>query len=105
MIFNGAGENSPQADNSKFGNLNVLSLILETIKQSHDSTGILNSGIKVPLHWTEKGSKYKTRTQMKNSQKLDIIPDGSYDIDGDGNVGVREYVKIFLTFLVPQQNF
>ena len=61
------------------------------IRNSHDTSGILSENIKIPVHWTDKGSKYKTRVELKEAQKADVIPNNSYDIDGDGNVGIRDY--------------
>jgi hypothetical protein len=33
-----------------------------------------------------------TRTELQESRKRDVIPDTSYDLDGDGFVGGRDYV-------------
>lgn len=34
----------------------------------------------------------KTRTKLLESRKKEILPDVSYDLDGDGFVGGRDYV-------------
>lgn len=34
----------------------------------------------------------QTRTQLLERRRKDIIPDISYDLDGDGYVGGRDYV-------------
>lgn len=42
----------------------------------------------IDLHLPEK----KTRTKLLESRKKEILPDISYDLDGDGFVGGRDYV-------------
>jgi hypothetical protein len=42
----------------------------------------------IDLHLPEK----KTRTKLIESRKKEILPDISYDLDGDGFVGGRDYV-------------
>ena len=46
---------------------------------------------RVPANWTQT-PKYKTRTQMLESRKLELRPDPSYDLDGDGIVGGADYL-------------
>ena len=33
-----------------------------------------------------------TRTELQGARKRDVIPDATYDLDGDGFVGGRDYV-------------
>jgi len=49
----------------------------------------------LPEWWspaTRAGSVVKTRTKMLEERKLSKVPDISYDLDGDGIVGGRDYV-------------
>jgi hypothetical protein len=51
----------------------------------------------------------QTRTQLLERRRKDIIPDISYDLDGDGYVGGRDYVVArrfdegFKNFLVKKE--
>jgi hypothetical protein len=42
----------------------------------------------IDLHLPEK----RTRTKLIDNRKKEILPDISYDLDGDGFVGGRDYV-------------
>jgi hypothetical protein len=50
-----------------------------------------------------------TRTRMLETRKKEVIPDGSYDLDGDGFVGGRDYVVArrfdegFKNYLTPAE--
>ena len=50
-----------------------------------------------------------TRTKMMETRKKEVIPDASYDLDGDGFVGGRDYVVArrfdqgFKNYLTPEE--
>lgn len=43
-------------------------------------------------HYTQGGQKVNSRTELLHKRKLEKIPDKTYDLDGDGFVGGRDYV-------------
>lgn len=51
-----------------------------------------NTNIINPWEHLEKENQVKTRAELISKRKQDNIPDKSYDIDGDGYVGGRDYV-------------
>ena len=62
---------------------------------SHCKGTVLEENIKIPLTWRNVPKKAKTRTELKQMQRNEFVPDISYDIDGDGSVGTRDFVSIF----------
>lgn len=66
-----------------------------------DGSNILkDKTIQVPEWWNDKnsnGQKIKTNTELQEARRQAKIPHISYDLDGDGNVGGRDYVisKLF----------
>lgn len=69
------------------------------MKLGDDGSNILKQkdDIKVPEWWSTTSPNKMTRTQLLEDRKKSRIPDISYDLDGDGYVGGRDYVisKIF----------
>lgn len=54
---------------------------------------LLDNTVTAPTWWGENGSAPKrTLTDMQARRRKDNIPDISYDLDGDGIVGNRDYV-------------
>lgn len=67
-----------------------------------DGSNILKSqNHNLPTWWKgdnlPNGQKVKTNTELHETRRLAKIPDISFDLDGDGNVGGRDYVisKLF----------
>lgn len=46
----------------------------------------------MPTWWKENGSSVKTNTELQELRRAQRVPHISYDLDGDGNVGNRDYV-------------
>ncbi|KAF4759538.1 hypothetical protein FOZ63_015201, partial [Perkinsus olseni] len=44
-----------------------------------------------PIGEWEKEPKYRTKSEMLHQRRANLIPDISYDVDGDGVVGARDY--------------
>ncbi|KAF4677995.1 hypothetical protein FOL47_006942 [Perkinsus chesapeaki] len=44
-----------------------------------------------PVDDWEKAPKYRTRSEMLHQRRANLVPDISYDVDGDGVVGTRDY--------------
>lgn len=69
------------------------------MKLGDDGSNILRlAGNKIPEWWNSPAnSNKKTRTELLEARKKGNIPDISFDLDGDGFVGGRDYViaKIF----------
>jgi hypothetical protein len=43
-------------------------------------------------HYLNGGNRVNSRTELIQKRKLEKIPDKTYDLDGDGFVGGRDYV-------------
>lgn len=64
----------------------------------HIQGTIFGEDVKIPSSWKNMPKRFHTRTELKAALKYEPIPDMSYDIDGDGSVGNRDYVlSIYLT--------
>lgn len=64
-------------------------------KPGDDGTNILTKSVRIPEWWSKPGQKdedKKTRTNLQQQRKLEKVPHISYDLDGDGFVGGRDYV-------------
>jgi hypothetical protein len=51
--------------------------------------------VRIPEWWSKPGLKdeeRKTRTKVNENRRLEKVPHISYDLDGDGFVGGRDYV-------------
>ena len=60
-----------------------------------DKTNILASNVRIPEWWSKPGipeDLRETRTKLIVNRKRDALPHISYDLDGDGIVGGRDYV-------------
>ncbi|KAF4720705.1 hypothetical protein FOZ63_004601 [Perkinsus olseni] len=44
-----------------------------------------------PISEWEKEPKYRTKSEMLHQRRANLIPDISYDVDGDGVIGARDY--------------
>ena len=60
---------------------------------AHLQTAVLHENIKLPPAWERSPEKATTRTELKKLQREEFVPDLSYDIDGDGSIGNRDYVS------------
>lgn len=69
----------------------------------HVKNTILNEDIKIPSTWRHMPTKARTKTELKHNQKQEFIPHSSFDLDGDGSVGNRDYVSYINIFLGSQQ--
>jgi len=72
------------------------------MKLGDDGSNILKdqNSIRIPTWWGGSNSpdaEKKTRTELLEIRRKERMPDISYDLDGDGYVGGRDYVlyKIF----------
>lgn len=67
---------------------------MNPIMEEHIKGTVLCEDIKLPPEWGKKPSILATtRTELKQLQKSEFVPDISYDIDGDGSVGNKDYVR------------
>ena len=60
-----------------------------------DGSNILTCSVKIPDGWSKAGVKEedkKCRSKLIEERRLEKIPHPSYDLDGDGFVGGRDYV-------------
>ena len=68
-------------------------------KIGHDGSNILSTGEKtIPDWWSKKFNPVKTtRTDLIENRRKETVPHISYDLDGDGYVGNRDFVisKLF----------
>lgn len=68
------------------------------MRMCDDGSNILKSAVQVPDWWggqkDTNGNELakKTRTELMNKRRADNLPHISYDLDGDGFVGGRDYV-------------
>ena len=51
-----------------------------------------DKSVVIPDHWGANGQPKRTKTEMLAKRKSALRPDLSYDLDGDGIVGNRDYV-------------
>ncbi len=51
-----------------------------------------DKSVVVPEHWGANGQPKRTKTEMLAERRAALRPDLSYDLDGDGIVGNRDYV-------------
>lgn len=66
---------------------------MNKIIKAHVKDTVYNEKIKIPPHWKNQPLVTTTRTDLKNLQRAEFVPDKSYDIDGDGSVGNKDYVS------------
>lgn len=69
----------------------------------HLRNSIINEDIKVPSSWKQQPHGAITRTELKQMQRNEFIPHKSYDLDGDGSVGNRDYVNPNFSFILGSQ--
>ena len=61
-------------------------------KNGRDDRNALKDEVKIPTHWHEKpDQKVKTAVELADARRGDKRPDISFDLDGDGHVGDRDY--------------
>ena len=72
------------------------------MKLGDDGSNILRdmTKVRVPSWWNDRepnSQRTRTVTELHENRRKDKIPHISYDLDGDGNVGGRDYVlaKLF----------
>jgi hypothetical protein len=64
-------------------------------KPDDDGTNILAHNVRIPDWWSKPGiadDQKQTRTRLNEIRRQEKIPHISYDLDGDGFVGGRDYV-------------
>ena len=64
-------------------------------KPGDDGTNILAKNVDIPDWWSRPGmtqDQLKTRTKLGEQRRAERIPHISYDLDGDGYVGGKDYV-------------
>lgn len=64
-------------------------------KPGDDGTNILAKDVRIPDWWSRPGmteEQKKTRTKLTEKRHAERIPHISYDLDGDGYVGGKDYV-------------
>lgn len=60
-----------------------------------ESTNALSSNVRIPEWWSKPGvpeDLKKCRTKLQDNRRAEKVPHISYDLDGDGFVGGRDYV-------------
>jgi hypothetical protein len=61
-------------------------------KIGRDDRNALKAEVKIPSHWHEKPDQViKTNTGLQEARRADKRPDITFDLDGDGHVGDRDY--------------
>jgi len=64
-------------------------------KPGDDGSNILTQNNRIPDWWSRPGQtddQKKTRTKLGEQRRAERIPHISYDLDGDGYVGGKDYV-------------
>ena len=64
-------------------------------KPGDDGSNILTQNVRIPDWWSRPGAsdeEKKTRTKLHEQRHAERIPHISYDLDGDGYVGGKDYV-------------
>ena len=64
-------------------------------KPGDDGSNVLTKEVRIPEWWSKPGLKDEeraTRTKLTENRRLEKVPHISYDLDGDGFVGGRDYV-------------
>jgi hypothetical protein len=51
-----------------------------------------DKSVSIPSWWGTNGYEKKTKTELLENRKASLRPDISYDLDGDGIVGNRDFV-------------
>jgi len=69
-------------------------------KPGDDGSNILTQNVRIPEWWSRPGitdEEKKTRTKLTEQRHTERTPHISYDLDGDGYVGGKDYVvaKLF----------
>lgn len=70
----------------------------KVLVKRNQSNILTDKTVKIPDWWGEKvrpstqGPKKMTQRILKEQRKTECIPDISYDLDGDGFVGGKDYV-------------
>ena len=65
---------------------------MNPILEEHIKDTVMKESIKIPPAWKNQPALATTRTELKALQRAEFVPDASYDLDGDGSVGNRDYV-------------
>ena len=64
-------------------------------KPGDESTNILGQSVRIPEWWSKPGvpeELKQTKTKLTEFRRQEKVPHISYDLDGDGFVGGRDYV-------------
>jgi len=64
-------------------------------KPGDDGSNVLKNDVRIPEWWSKPGIKEEekqSRTKLNERRKGERVPHISYDLDGDGYVGGRDFV-------------
>ncbi|CAI2359718.1 unnamed protein product [Moneuplotes crassus] len=61
------------------------------IKEHVKDTGF-DEKVPIPAHWKKEPFIVTTRTELKDLQRAEFLPNASYNLDGDGSVNEKEFI-------------
>ena len=61
-------------------------------KIGRDDRNALKAEVKIPTHWNQRADQvHVTNTELQAARRAEKRPDITFDLDGDGHVGDRDY--------------